>query len=166
MTFRFRRMRRFCINFTLLMVLFVSISIAAEMRGQIWSGLLVILTFIPIILLSGIIMITGLMDIDLNDLGISRCFLGVTWQFIEWKNVKTILIFDGFDREFGKLTHFNVFPLVLPKYRIVPSGKIVFNDEGMINFQEFRVLINNYIRINKIDVRRKINGIHVVVDNI
>jgi len=166
MIFKIRKLRVFCINFILLTVLLTGLFIVAKIRSQIGLEWLISLVFFPILLVSSFVMILSLMDIMINELGISRRFLGMTWQSIEWRNVKVIKIFDGIDREQGKITYFNVFPIIPSKFRIVPGGKIIFNDAWMVDFLKFKNIINGYILINKISIERKINGKSVILNKI
>jgi hypothetical protein len=142
--------------------MFLGFSVAAGMRDGIGSGLVVFLIFIPITIFAGFIGILNVMDIFVSDTGISRRFLGFTFQSIDWDNLRIIKIFNIQDRSLGEVTCFNFFPEKTSGFRLVPSGKIVFNDR-MVNFQEFRRLVNAYIEGNCVRVERAVTGVPMSV---
>lgn len=165
MTFKFKKLKWFCVGWILVILMFFGFSVAAESRDGVKSAALILAIFMPLLLFAGFSVILNMMDIVVSEQGVSRVFLGVTWQSIDWKNIKVIRLFNIHDRNSGEIVCFNFFPEKVPRFRIIPSGKIVFND-GMINFQEFRKLVNNYIETSDIRVERVINGVSVALNKI
>lgn len=166
MIFKIRKLRTFCVTFLILIALLVTLFVVAKMREQTGLQLVILLVFMPLLLLSGFVAILSLMDIVITERAISRNFLGRVWQSVEWNNVRIIKVFDDPNRTGGKITYVNIFPLEPPKFRILPSGKIVFNDEWMDDFEKCKSLMNGYIRSNDIAIERRIKGKLVLLNQI
>jgi hypothetical protein len=165
MTFKFKKLKGFCVGWTLIIMMFFAFSCAAASREGIKSAALILAIFMPLLLFAGVSVILNMMDIIVSDRGVSRTFLGVTWQSMDWSNIKVIKLFNIRDGNLGEIVWFNFFPEKVSKFHIIPSGKIVFND-GMTNFQEFRELVNHYIETRNVRVERVINGASVVLNKI
>lgn len=148
-----------------MILLFASFSVVAWARGEIGSALLVFFIFVPLSIVGGFFGIINTMNIVISENGISRNFLNRTWQNIEWNNCKSIKLFYMQDKRYGKITCFNIFPKFLPRYRIIPSGEISFNNK-MEKFQEFKNLFNEYIKKYGVKVERVDGGVSVFIDSI
>lgn len=165
MQFKFSNLKTFCIWIICVIFLFSGFSVVAWARGEVGSALLILSIFVPLSILGGFFGIISTMNIVVSENGISRNFLNHVWQNIDWDNCKSIKLFYMQDRRSGKITCFNIFPKILPRFRIIPSGKISFNNQ-MGEFQEFKELFNKYIKKYGIKVERVDSGVSVFIDSI
>lgn len=90
----------------------------------VWSGLWFFLIGQGIILLIG-----GASDIVVDENGIYRELYGYRWKTLYWSNISHIKSFKIYSRRLHAfITAYNLFPIVKPKFRLFPSGKMWFND--------------------------------------
>jgi len=96
--------------------------------------------------------IRGRSDIVVDDLGISRRFLGWTWQTIRWNNIRVIISFPYSDSMYKKTRReISICPSARPLFRLTPSGGMGFDDE-VVDMNELIEIMNRYITQYKIQI--------------
>ncbi|HHY6931721.1 TPA: hypothetical protein ACV4T7_005701 [Burkholderia ambifaria] len=122
------------------------------MHGSVLSGVIFIASAFLFFGATAIAIINNWSDVEIDNRAISRRIFGSTWQIIDWENVRLITAFPvsgGYDHS---ARAFNIFPKTRPRFRLLPSGKMVFNDK-LNNATKMIELINYYASIYGIDIK-------------
>jgi hypothetical protein len=91
-------------------------------------------------------------DIVVDDQGISRRFLGCTWQTIRWDNIRVILSFqllDSLDQKSHR--QISICPAARSLFRLTPSSAMGFDDQ-VVNMSELIEVMNRHITQYKINI--------------
>jgi hypothetical protein len=128
-----------CVVFCIFVFLGTLLMVRGAALGSVIFGFLAFLFFAVI----SIAILNNWSDVVIDDKSISRRIFGSTWQRMDWENVGSITAFPVS----GGLGHaaraFNIFPKTKPKFRVLPSGKMVFSDE-LENASKMIDFLNNY----------------------
>jgi|SRR5579864_1549204 len=124
--------------------LFLGVAIETGRHGAVTFGEAIIFAAFLLFLIMGTMRFLDTSDIVVNDLGISRSILGWPWKTIQWENVRLITAFPVSGGPDYSARAFNIFPIVKPKIRLMPSGKIMFDDKVQ-NASALVDLLNQYV---------------------
>lgn len=90
------------------------------------------------------LLLHGRSDVVIDENGISRRLFDKTWQTIRWENVRLITAFPVSGGSGYKARAFNIFPVIKPRIRLFPSGKMFFDDK-LENAPRLVELLNYYV---------------------
>jgi hypothetical protein len=123
--------------------LFLGLAIETGRQGTVTFGEPIMFGGFLLFSILGTISFLDQSDIVVDDQGISRCILGWPWKKIRWDNVRLITAFPVSGGPGYSARAFNIFPIVKPQFRLLPSGKILFNDKVQ-NASTLVELLNQY----------------------
>jgi hypothetical protein len=123
------------------------------------GGIGVLVTSISFVLLLGAVLLFGRSDVVIDDQGISQRLFGWTWKAVCWRNVRLITAFPVSGGYGYTARAFNIFPLVRPHFRLMPSGKMMFTDK-ISDSPRLVDLLNQYAssHVIKIEIRDSLAG--------
>lgn len=130
----------------------------AYMRANIagiyfWFGLWLFLIGQGVVLLIG-----GASDVVVDNNGIYRELYGYRWKTLRWDNIDKIKSFEIYSQRLStRIVAYNLFPIVKPKFRLFPSGKMWFNDT-MDDAKSFLDAVNMYAAKHEITLLVKERG--------
>ncbi|NIF41044.1 hypothetical protein F3J14_09130 [Burkholderia sp. Tr-862] len=122
------------------------------MHGAVLSGVIFIASAFLFFGATAIAIINNWSDVEIDNNAISRRILGSTWQKIDWENVGLITAFPVSGGYGYSARAFNIFPKTRPRFRVLPSGKMVFNDK-LNNAEKMIELLNYYASIYGINIK-------------
>lgn len=121
------------------------------------GSLFLIGTMLPFIL-GGVIFLVGKSDVVINHQSISRCFLGITLQAIEWSDISIVKVFPMGRGASGKVSMgINIIPTSRSNFSFFPR-KIWFSEQAE-DIGELIEVLNQYIKEYQIKVERNVDGI-------
>jgi len=150
----------FAALFILIVILcFSAFFTTAEVVASDYSGGFAFFLFATIFFLFlGAHWIAGWSDIIIDERGISRSILGMSWRVIKWEDIRFILIRESFDPNARKKFKFyEINSISKPKSEILSGAKMTIS-ERMEQPREFIELINKYISKYNIKVESTVNG--------
>ncbi|MCA8205126.1 hypothetical protein LGM71_29235 [Burkholderia sp. AU33545] len=121
-------------------------------HGAVLSGVIFIASTFLFFGATAIAIINNWSDVEIDNKAISRRIFGSTWQKIDWENIGLITAFPISGGYGYAARAFNIFPKTRPRFRILPSGKMVFNDK-LNNAPKMIDLLNHYASIYGIDIK-------------
>jgi hypothetical protein len=128
-TFRFKMLRFVSIWLAVVTAFLVCLTAFVAARSD-WAYAFHTLWIVALPLwLLGLTLLVSASDIVVDADGISKRLLGVTWKVIRWDNVSRITAFPVYGGYGYSARAFNVFPKVISGFRILPSGKMCFQDK-------------------------------------
>lgn len=117
-------------------------------------GVVVFAIIFLFFLITGALIFAAGSDVVIKNDGITRCRFGKTWQTIRWDNVRLITAFPISDGQGHISKAFNVFPIVKPRYSLLPSGRMAFTD-SMRESSKMIELLNHYASVYNINIEIK-----------
>jgi hypothetical protein len=126
--FTYKMLRWGCIWFAAVNVLLICFTVVVALRNTWAYAIQGFAVLAPIFWFLGVVVIVTASDVVVDDQGISRRLFGFTWKRIRWGNARLITEFL-LQTPTGSTHCVNVFPIVKPRFRILPSGKISFSEK-------------------------------------
>lgn len=146
------------------LVIFMGSQVVAQ-SGWVVATVFFTIAFLFIFWYGGMVVL-GASDIVIDDTGISRVLFGMTWVRITWKNMSRIVCFDVYYSRWRRnVMAYNLFPIVKPKIRLLPTGKMWITG-NIKNIDLLREAINEQAVKNGVQMQSRQNGKVTIISHL